>query len=109
MSYQLVNPLSVPPGEYIYLQEEGIRKRFEGTPLVDLQATAVSNFRRANGLPRATFDDALEDVVQYTCKRLGGHKRWCYETGKAVSFAEGSTMLRARKTGGCGGCGAKVR
>lgn len=107
MSWQLINHLRVPPGEYIYRQTEGIERLFRGTPDINIQANSVATFRKANGLPRATFDEAMEDIVQYTCQRIGGHKNWCYEVRAA--FADASPILRVRKKGGCSSCGAKVR
>lgn len=107
MKYQLVNYLNVPPGEYIYEQTQGIRRKFPSSPLVESLATTVADFRKANNLSGATFDQAYEDIVQYTCIRLGGNRKWCLPVGQV--FPSGDIVLRKRKGGGCSGCGARLR
>lgn len=102
----LKSHLKCPPGSFPYEQTEGINRKFESTPLIEEQANRVVAFRKGNGLSRASFPEALQDIDAYTCYRLGNNPRFCYNTEK--SFSEVAPMAHRGKTGGCGGCGASV-
>lgn len=93
-----------PPGEFSYVQTEGIEKRFEQTPLIKELASRLSDFRKGNQLPRPSFGEALEDIVVYTVARLKGNPQWCYDAGDLNAGA----LLPQQGGGGCSGCGASV-
>lgn len=98
MAYRLKNHLKAVPGSFRYEQTEGVQFKFPSTPLIRELAAKVANFREANGLPRAKFEEAFEDVDLYNCQRLGNPDRFCYQTDKA--FAE--TVAIPGKGGCCG-------
>lgn len=88
--------INLPPKEWFYIQTEGIRKVFPSTPEIRSQARRVSEFRKANKLPRPGIEEALEDIALFTCKRLGCNPRWC---------SDGSNGPRiASPVGAKGGC-----
>ncbi len=92
-----------PPGSFPYEQTQGIRKKFEATSDIESQAHLVADFRKANGLERATVPEAATDIDTYTCQRLGNMKEFCRDTeGKAYSPPVSPPR------GGCGGCGAHL-
>lgn len=93
-----------PPGEYPYEQTVGLRKKFPKTVDIYGQAQAVADFRKGNNLPRGTFEEALQDIDEYTCVRLGNMPRWCRDSQKP--YAETTPKLQ-KKLGGC--CGARVQ
>lgn len=92
-----------PQGEFSYEQTEGIYRRFPQTPLIKELASSVADFRKGNNLPRASFGEALEDIVVYTVQRLKGNPQWCYETD-----LNAAALLPQPSSGGCAGCGASV-
>ncbi len=93
-----------PPGGYPYEQVEGIRKKFPSQPMIEAQARIVSEFRKANGLPRATIKEALADIDVYQCQRLGNMPSYCTEaTPGMVAIGQASPIITP-----CKGCGAKV-
>lgn len=104
MAWRLINHRVCPPGEFIYEQTEGVRRKFPAGPDIEALARVVAEFRQANKVPRGTFAAALEDIDAYTCQRIGNHRDWCYNTDR--SYAE--TTPAARPQGGCGGCGARM-
>ena len=104
MAWRLINHHICPPGEFIYEQTEGVRRKFPGQPDINALARTVAEFRLANGLARATAFLALEDIDFFNCQRLGFCLDWCYNTDK--SFALTSAP---KHVSGCGGCGARVR
>lgn len=98
----LKSHLNNPPGNFPYEQTEGIRKKFEATSLINEQAYRVADFRKGNGLPRATFEEALQDVDMYQCQRLGYMPSYCYNTEQ--SYDQVAPAVRPKA--GC--CGARV-
>ena len=100
----LISFNTVPPGEYFYEQTEGIRKKFGHTPELNELAGRVAAFRKGNNLPRATSAEALQDIITYTCQRLGNNPRFCYDTEKPFD-----QLVSTGKSGsGCSSCGAPV-
>lgn len=95
----------VPPGSYPYEQTEGIYRKFEATPDIEAQASLVADFRKGNNLPRATKPEAYQDIVLYTCQRLGNMPQYCMDTESKAMFVPTTVQPH----GGCGGCGAKVK
>jgi hypothetical protein len=103
MSWSLLSLTICPPGEFIYTQSEGITRKFGPSPDIYGLSNTIAEFRRANKLSRGTADEALEDIVAYTCTRLGNHPRWCYNTDKTLA-----QLVPKRQTGGgCSTCGHK--
>jgi len=92
-----------PPGGFPYSQVfKGVTYKFPDEGLDIQQQTArILKFRRANGVPRATFDETLEDLNEFTCARLGNDPRWCGD-GRRVA------QVQRVQSAGCKGCGAVV-
>jgi hypothetical protein len=67
------------PGNYYYVQTFGIVHTFDANPMVEEVAKAVSSFRIANKLPRASLVESLEDVDVFTCARLLNNPNFCRE------------------------------
>lgn len=96
-----------PPGGFIYQQTQGITRKFKG-PLIEAIAGQVADFRKANGLPRASVREALEDVDHYTCERLGNMAQWCVSCDpkdRIVALAPTHPIVAPP----CAGCGAPVQ
>lgn len=102
MAWTLLSLTKCPPGEFIYEQTEGIKRKFKFSDIYTLSNT-VADFRKANSLPRATSDEALVDIVAYTCQRLGNNPRFCFNTDKTIQASIPKRLSRAG--GGCGTCG----
>jgi hypothetical protein len=92
--------LNCPPGEFSYAQG----RQFDRTPLVHELASSVADFRKGNGLPRASKMEALEDIVVYTVARIGGNLEYCYET----DLSPGALLQSESPGSSCAGCGASV-
>jgi hypothetical protein len=88
-----------PPGEFWYKQAER-QKRFGPSPEILSVAKPLSNFRQANGLPRASIEEALADIDAFTCQR---QPAWCSDSDKMAS------AMANPSGGGCPTCGAKVQ
>jgi len=93
-----------PPGSYPYSQVwKGIEYKFPDVGLdIQGQTQIILKFRRANGIPRATFDETLEDLNVFTCQRLGNDSRWCSQDGLGIA------RVQNVQSSGCRGCGARV-
>jgi hypothetical protein len=63
-------PSQTPPGGWIYFQSE-TRKWFSGDQGVIALAEEIALHRQYRELPRATADEALEDIHEQICNRLG--------------------------------------
>jgi hypothetical protein len=99
--FWLINLGNVPPGEYWYRQDGA--PSWPPTPLVQELAATVADFRKGNQLPRATTQEAFEDIIRFTCDRLQNNPGWCYDVDKmpySVNPSSGG--------GGCGGCNANI-
>ena len=94
-----------PPGSFPYEQTEGLYKKFDAQSEIETQAHIVSDFRKGNGLARATVAEAYLDIVLYTCQRLGNNGKFCYDTEKKPY----SVPAKLSPGGGCGSCGARVK
>lgn len=104
MSFRLRSFDATPPGGYPYEQTEGIRRKFCSEPMVEAQARIVSNFRKGNGLPRASIIEAMEDISEYTCRRLGGNSAFCVDSDTPVLALNQSSPIISP----CAGCGAPI-
>jgi hypothetical protein len=96
-----------PPGGYPYEQTEGIRHKWGFSVDFEGRAREVADFRAGNNLPRASFEEALEDIDVYQGIRLGCMEQWFYNPDAPYS-ATSTTIRRKASGGGCGGCGAKL-
>ena len=94
-----------PPGEYTYEQTEGIQKFFPSVGDKSTLAVRVADFRKGNNLPRATYSEALVDIIQYTCNRLGGSPPWCFQLDPNTPIELTSSAFQPAE---CHGCGAPV-
>lgn len=57
-----------PPGGYRYVQPnepDGKGRVFRGEPMIEQLSRNVSNYRKGNGLPRASYAECLEDVDRF--------------------------------------------
>lgn len=94
-----------PPGGFPYEQTEGVYHKFKSQPQIEAQAAIVSNFRKANSLPRATIKEALADIDAYQCQRLGGMGQWCTDASPGmVAIGAASPIITP-----CKACGAPVQ
>lgn len=99
----LISTSQCPPGEFSYVQTEGIGRRFDRTPLIGELAATVADFRKGNKLPRAGKAEALEDIIRYTCDRLNNDPAFVFDTEHTVG-----ELLPAASGAGCNGCGAEL-
>jgi hypothetical protein len=106
----LISTTVCPPGSYFYVllykgQEVRIPRPPEtSSPLIGQVADGLVEFRKGNGLKRTSPTEALADVIDFTCKRLGNNPRWCIDTDMtAIQAAQ-----IALPTSGCGSCGARI-
>ena len=97
------NPL---PNNYVYEQTEGIRHHFAASPIIEELVKAVSDFRIANNLPRASLAECLEDVDRYQCATRNNDGRYCWDCPE--SFEQIRQQHRFVKQGCPGGCGTPV-
>ena len=101
-----------PPGGYLYVQTQGVKRNFPAEPLIEAQAKIVSAFRAGNNLPRANVRQCIEDIDRFNAQRLGCNRQWTVpinSTGetKTISLANTHPLVSA-SGGGCKGCGATV-
>ena len=89
-----------PAGEFYY-QQSG--RTFGKSPLISTVASELTDFRRGNGLDRATYQEALEDIVRFTVTRLGPNSEWVMEVPD-----QPAGNLLPQPQSGCAGCGAVV-
>lgn len=95
-----------PKGGYYFSQEGDKPRNFPNSPMIEPLAQQVATYRSANGLPRASYHEALEDVDSYQCRRLGNNPRYCIpcaENNTLVAVADNAPGLKP-----CAGCGAPI-
>lgn len=98
---------NTPPGGYVFDEYGSKPHHFRGEPMIEALAKQVSAYRRANGLPRASYREAIEDVDRQTCSRLGNNLTYCIQAevnDGVVALASNAPGLN----GGCKGCGAPI-
>jgi hypothetical protein len=96
------NPL---PNNYVYTQTVGISHKFAASPLIEEVAKAVSDFRIANRLPRASLAETLEDVDRYNCAVRKNDERWCWDCpGTFESARQNHRFVSAS----CATCGTPI-
>ena len=96
------NPL---PNNYVYTQTVGIVHQFTPNPIIEEVVKAVSDFRIANRLPRASLAETLEDVDRFQCYVRKNDERWCWNCQE--------TFERVRQNHryvnmSCGSCGTPI-
>lgn len=96
----LISYTPFPPGQFPYVQTEGIVKKFQGDCDINMQAKRVYDFRKGNNLPRASLNEALEDIDRYTCQRLGNDPQYCRDTEQSFQ-----TIHPPLAKSGCATCG----
>jgi hypothetical protein len=105
--YRLRTYDQTPPGGYPFAQRTPYRE-FPSQPQIETQAHLVADWRKANGLARATIAEALADIDRYTCFRLGNMDTWCAACDatsiNAVALSAASPIISP-----CKGCGAPVQ
>jgi hypothetical protein len=85
----LKNIQNCPPGEFFYRQDG---KFFEASPLIGTVASNVSNYRKANNLPRSLERECLDPKSE-----------WVYNTDQTID-----ALMPSGPVKGCQGCGAKI-
>lgn len=106
--YRLKSYKNPVPGSFYYEQTEGIQRKFGPLPMPESIANDVTSFRKANGLPRATYAEALLDVDCYTCARLGNDPAYCWPVaGTFAPATDPNSHSYTQKR--CRGCGASIK
>lgn len=100
--YQLINPSKVPPGEFSYVQTEGIPRKWGRNPDLNQLSKLVSDFRSGNGLSRDSVAEAQSDIVQFNADRLEPATR------ARFYFNSDSPGQPPPSVKACASCGAKV-
>jgi predicted Fe-S protein YdhL (DUF1289 family) len=74
----------VPPGGWILPQAlpDGSTKKFSSMGLIWELAEQIADFRKGNGLPRATAKEAVHDIEEATCARLHQDPAHCVDPAK---------------------------
>lgn len=102
MPFRLLRYSPQPPGQFVYDQDwQGKKYHFDaqGLTIRQFAETIIVPFRQANGIPRASIAEAVQDVDYFTCARL--NNEGCYDSNQVPGVSENK--------GGCGGCGAPVK
>jgi len=103
--FHLIDFHKIPPGGYYFhedFEKDGRKKRkvFQTTPEAGTLAARITNFRKANSLPRADVMSALEDLESFTIARLPVGNRWTHDT--EVPFTQ---LVAAAYGPNCRTCG----
>ncbi len=101
----LRNILQVPPGGWRLSQTlpDGTVKSWHSMNEAWTLAGVIADFRKGNGLPRATQREALDDIDEATCARLHDDPAHCVQkkTSRArAAISRLSKSARAAATGG---------
>ena len=102
---KLISYNPFPPGAFPFSQTiDGKTYKWPDIGLdIASQARTISDFRKQNGMERASFAETLDDLEFYTCERLGNDPAYCTDGGKPASARAGIP-----KTSRCRTCGAKL-
>lgn len=76
------------PNNYFYVQRHGIYQTFAANPIIEEVAKAVSAFRIANKLPRASLAESLEDIDRFNCEVRNNDERWCRKCADETPFEQ---------------------
>lgn len=96
------------PGNYSYAQTEGIPRAFPSLPIIESLAQDVLSFRRANNLPRASFQECLVDVDQYNAARVGCSDRYTVPVNTPADAVTHSMAKSHPLITPCKGCGVTL-
>jgi len=97
------NPI---PGNYFYVQTEGIKHDFAAQPHIEAVAQVVSSFRIANRLPRASIPESLEDVDRFNCSVRNNDANYCFECRGDFESARSEHPYFKKS---CASCGTVVK
>lgn len=105
MNWRLRTYDELPPGMFRYSAiEGGISVNLGASPMIEAVGRQLSEFRKANNLPRSGLQESVADVDAYTCQRLGGMSKYCVPAGDPkVALSTVSPVVTP-----CRGCGARV-
>lgn len=96
-----------PPGNYFYLQTQGLRREFGPSPDIIALGNEVYQFRKGNDLQRATLKESIDDISCYVCFCLGGMSSYCVPINNpntALALNASSPVVAPP----CSGCGVRL-
>ncbi len=93
------NLTTVPPGGWRLTQTlpDGTEKKWASMNEVWALAEQIADFRKGNGLERATVRDALHDIEEATCTRIHDDPEYCTasEADKKKGEVRSARLLRS--------------
>ena len=92
------------PNNYVFTQTNGIYHVFPASPLITEVAKAVSAFRTANRLPRASLQESLEDVDRHQCAVRRNDPAYCFDCAVSYEQLHQNHPFFAK----CAGCGLVI-
>lgn len=97
---------NAPRGGYFFEEYGPKPRQFTASPMIENLAKQVWGYRKGNGLPRASYHEAMEDVDRYQCRRTGNDPNFCIPCGenKAELSADPPGV-----NGQCASCGAVIK
>ena len=101
---------TLPPGGFSYTQPETKMTFRQYLPIRE-QANLVLDHRKANTLPRATYNEVVDDIEEWTCLRLNNDPEWCIVEAQKKTSAPlrfGSLLAEAVQAVGDGVASAVV-
>ncbi len=100
--YRLRSNSIVIPGRFHFYQDGEKSNNFSPSPVAKVLANEVQSFRTANGLPRSSHDECLQDVIDFNGYRLGGDPKYFVK----IDQDEGRSFSQPPAQGqACAGCG----
>lgn len=109
MRYRLRSYDQSPPGGYCYGPDGGFKRRC--LPVIEDIARALSAYRKGNGLPGASIQEALRDVDSAQCQRLGNNPTYCIPCDQPKTEAQPVALTQTAPliAPPCKGCGVVVQ
>jgi len=107
MGYLLKSYNQPIPGNYFFVQREGIYKTFAANPIIEEVAKAVSAFRIANKIPRGSLAESLADVDAFNCAVRNNDEKYCRKCDSPFEVVQAQHRFVNRSCGG--GCGQSVK
>lgn len=92
-----------PPGGWLFHQNG---KKWGPLASKGELVGAVSDYRRANNLPRSTSDEVDQEIEHFTCFRLGGDPNYCVGADQQTRAEIASAPVQGPV--GCPGCGVRT-
>lgn len=90
------------PNNYCYVQTEGARHVFKAMPVIEELAKAVSAFRVANHLSRASLAECLEDIDKFNCAARNNDPGVCWDCASTFAQARSSHPFLKPPCPSCG-------